>query len=56
MLTGQGGSVLTRTRSIPDAPQTAAAAFVSLTNGWVVAQAGAGGQWTIFATTKRGSS
>lgn len=54
VLAGSGGSALTRTGSIPDSPETAAAAFVSRSNGWVIAREGATGQWTIQATTNGG--
>jgi hypothetical protein len=53
VIAGNGGATLRRTGRIDNAPETFAAAFVSVTAGWVVTR-NAGGDYVIDATADGG--
>jgi photosystem II stability/assembly factor-like uncharacterized protein len=53
VIAGNGGATLRRTGRIDNAPETFAAAFTSVTAGWVLTR-NAGGDYVIAATTDGG--
>ena len=53
VIAGSGGAVLHRTGRIDNASETFAAAFTSVTSGWVLTR-NAGGDYVIDATTDGG--